>query len=109
MSARELLAKLEADYVRLTIKGDCLVLNAPEGVLSPARIEEVRPYKPELLVILGNEVPPTQHGACLLARSPLHRRGTHSRLLGLFSKHEISPTLVRSSRLSSSIERSSRA
>jgi len=52
MTARELLAQLEAEDVRLTIKGDRLVLNAPEGVLSPARIEEIRPYKQALLAIL---------------------------------------------------------
>ncbi len=52
MSARELLVQLEADDVRLTIKGDRLVLNAPKGWLSPARIEEIRPYKPELLAII---------------------------------------------------------
>jgi len=53
MTARELLAKLEADDVRLTIKGDRLVLNAPRGVLSAARIEEIRPYKPELMAIVA--------------------------------------------------------
>ena len=53
MTARELLAQLEADDVRLTIKGDRLVLNAPKGVLSPERIEEIRPYKPELLAIVS--------------------------------------------------------
>jgi len=53
MSARELLAQLEADDVRLTIEGDRLVLNAPKGWLSPARIEEIRPHKPELLAILS--------------------------------------------------------
>ena len=53
MNVRELLAKLEADDVRLTIKGDRLVLNAPRGVLSAARIEEIRPYKPELLAIVA--------------------------------------------------------
>ena len=53
MTARELLASLEADGVRLTIKGDRLVLDAPKGVLSPSQIEEIRPYKPELLAILS--------------------------------------------------------
>lgn len=53
MTAQELLAQLEADDVRLTIKGDRLVLNAPTGVMSPERIEEIRPYKPALLAILA--------------------------------------------------------
>ncbi|MBC8422883.1 hypothetical protein H8E07_02050, partial [bacterium] len=53
MNARELLSSLEADGVRLTIKGDRLVLDAPKGVLSPSQIEEIRPYKPELLAILS--------------------------------------------------------
>ena len=52
MTARELLAQLEAEDVRLTVKGDRLVLNAPKGVLSPDRIEEIRPFKPELLAIV---------------------------------------------------------
>jgi len=53
MTARELLASLESDGVQLSIKGDRLVLNAPKGVLSPSRIEEIRPYKPELLAIVA--------------------------------------------------------
>ncbi len=53
MTAKELLAQLEAADVRLTIQGDRLVLNAPKGVLSAARIEEIRPHKPELLAILS--------------------------------------------------------
>ena len=53
MTARELLSSLEADGVRLTIKGDRLVLDAPEGMLTPSRIEEIRPYKAELLAILS--------------------------------------------------------
>jgi len=52
MTARELLAQLEADDVHLTINGDRLVLNAPKGVLSSERIEELRPFKPELLAIV---------------------------------------------------------
>ena len=57
MTARELLASLEADGVRLTIKGDRLVLNAPKGVLSAARIKEIRPHKPELLAIVSERRP----------------------------------------------------
>ena len=53
MTARELLASLESDGVQLSIKGDRLVLNAPKGVLSATRIEELRPYKPELLAIVS--------------------------------------------------------
>ncbi len=52
MTARELLAQLEAEDVRLTVKGDRLVLNAPKGVLSSERIEQLRPFKPELLAIV---------------------------------------------------------
>ncbi len=53
MTAREMLAKLEADDVRLTIKGDRLVLNAPRGTLSPERIEDLRPYKPALMALVA--------------------------------------------------------
>ena len=53
MNARELLSSLEADGVRLSIKGDRLVLDAPTGVLTASRIEELRPHKPELLVLLS--------------------------------------------------------
>ena len=53
MTARELLSSLEAEDVRLSIKGDRLVLDAPTGAMSSERIEEIRPYKPELLAILS--------------------------------------------------------
>ena len=53
MTARELLSSLEADGVRLSIKGDRLVLDAPTGVMSSQRIEEIRPYKSELLALLS--------------------------------------------------------
>ena len=53
MTARELLSSLEAEGVRLTIKGDRLVLDAPTGAMSSERIEELRPHKPELLAILS--------------------------------------------------------
>jgi len=48
-----MLTTLEAQGVRLTVKGDRLVLNAPEGVMSPERIEQIRPHKKELLAILS--------------------------------------------------------
>ena len=53
MTARELLASLEASDVRLSIQGERLVLDAPKGVLSAVRIEEIRPYKPALLAIVA--------------------------------------------------------
>ena len=53
MNARELLSSLEADGVRLSIKGDRLVLDAPTGVMSSQRIEELRPYKAELLALVS--------------------------------------------------------
>ena len=53
MNARELLSSLEADGVRLSIKGDRLVLDAPTGVLSSQRIEELRPYKAELVALVS--------------------------------------------------------
>jgi len=53
VNARTMLTTLEAQGVRLTVKGDRLVLNAPEGVLSPERIEQIRPHKKELLAILS--------------------------------------------------------
>jgi len=53
MTAKELLSSLEADGVRLTIKGDRLVLDAPTGVMSSQRIEELRPYKAELLALVS--------------------------------------------------------
>ena len=53
MTARELLSSLEADGVRLSIKGDRLVLDAPTGVMSSQRIEELRPYKAELLALVS--------------------------------------------------------
>ena len=53
MTAKELLSSLEADGVRLSIKGDRLVLDAPTGVMSSQRIEELRPYKAELLALVS--------------------------------------------------------
>ena len=53
MTAKELLSRLEADGVRVSIKGDRLVLDAPTGVMSSQRIEELRPYKAELLALVS--------------------------------------------------------
>jgi len=52
MTARELLTTLQAEGVRVTVKGDRLVLDSPKGVLEPDRIEQVRALKSELLALL---------------------------------------------------------
>ena len=53
MTARELLTTLQAEGIRVTVKGDRLVLDSPTGVLDPDRIEQVRALKPELLALLA--------------------------------------------------------
>jgi len=53
MSATELLAQLEAEDVRLSIRGDRLVLNAPEGLLTPDRLDELRPHKQALMALVA--------------------------------------------------------
>ena len=61
MTARELLKTLQAEGVRVSAKGDRLVLDSPRGVMDPDRIEQVRAHKPELLALLvepGTETPP---------------------------------------------------
>ena len=65
MTARELLATLQAEGVRVSAKGDRLVLDSPKGVLDAERLEQVRVLKPELLALLaesgiepGAEPPP---------------------------------------------------
>lgn len=54
MTAEELLLELEAEGVRLSIRGDRLVLDAPTGVLTQKRLDEIRAFKPELLAIVAD-------------------------------------------------------
>ena len=53
MTARELLTALQAEGVRVTVRGDRLVLDSPMGVLDPDQIEQVRALKSELLALLA--------------------------------------------------------
>ncbi len=60
MTARELIAALQADGVRVTADGDRLTLDAPQGLFTPERLDQVRALKPELLALLAE---PGLHGA----------------------------------------------
>jgi len=52
MDAERLLARLEGEAVRLEVVGDRLKLDAPAGVLTPARIAEVRQHRDRLVALL---------------------------------------------------------
>jgi amino acid adenylation domain-containing protein len=51
-NAAELLTRLRAIGVQLTLEGDVLRLNAPKGALTPALQQELKASKPELLELL---------------------------------------------------------
>ncbi len=53
MTARQLLAALQADGVHVTADNDRLTLDAPQGLLTPERLDQVRALKPELLALLA--------------------------------------------------------
>jgi len=57
MNARDLLAALRADGVRVTSNGDRVTLDAPQGLLTPERLDQVRALKPELLALLAKPKP----------------------------------------------------
>lgn len=57
MTAHELLNSLRADGVRVAANGDNLELNAPRGVLTSERLDQVRALKPELLALLAQPGP----------------------------------------------------
>jgi len=57
MTAHELLDSLLADGVRVAANGTRLELDAPRGVLTQERLEQVRALKPELLALLAQPEP----------------------------------------------------
>ena len=57
MTAHELLNSLRADGVQVAANGDRLEMDAPRGVLTRERLEQVRVLKPELLALLAQPGP----------------------------------------------------
>ena len=57
MTAHELLDALRADGVQVSANGDRLELDAPRGVLTRERLDQVRVLKPELLALLAEPGP----------------------------------------------------
>ena len=57
MNAQELLDSLRADGVQVSANGDRLELDAPRGVLTIERLDQVRALKPELLALLAQPGP----------------------------------------------------
>jgi hypothetical protein len=56
MSAATLLARLQQAGVRVTLVGEQLGIDAPEGVLTPDVLAELRAAKPELIALLAGPV-----------------------------------------------------
>ena len=59
MTAQQLLDALRADGVQVSANGDRLELDAPRGVLTRERLDQVRVLKPELLALLAEPGPPS--------------------------------------------------
>jgi hypothetical protein len=53
MTARELLHALQARDVRLTVQGDALAYDAPDGSLTAELLDVLRQHKTELLGLLA--------------------------------------------------------
>jgi hypothetical protein len=68
MSAATLLAELTRRGVRLSAEGERLTYDAPEGVLRPIDLEQLKTHKPELIKALTLDAKAPQNEAVAMLR-----------------------------------------